>query len=344
MKSKKILLYIRMLGIVFLILLFYSSFTVSAAEPYVVVIDPGHGGENLGTNYLPTPEKYYNMIVANHMKTRLEEYENIVVYMTHTEDVDMTLEERAKFADSVDADFLFSLHFNQSIEHKIYGAEVWIPTEGALYGRSYGMAYEFLDEFEQMGLFNRGIKTRLGKKGDDYYGIIRHCASFGIPALIVEHCHVDHPYDVPYLMSEASLQEFGYHNADAVARYFALSTKDGSINNSEYAPLEMPAVSGRVSQDFTKPVLAVAELVTYDRLRGNAVFHLTAMEKESYIQHYAYSLDNGLSWSMYYPWTQGVNSMTIQVNVRYSKTNRVLFKVLNQYDNDRIAEPVYLHP
>ncbi len=47
---------------------------------------------------------------------------------------------------------------------------------------------------------------------------------------------------------------------------------------------------------------------------------------------------------MYHPWTRGVNSMTMQVNMRYSKTNRVLFKVLNQYDNNRIAEPVYLHP
>ncbi len=36
-----------------------------AAEPVVIVIDPGHGGENLGTDYLPIPEKTYTMTVAS---------------------------------------------------------------------------------------------------------------------------------------------------------------------------------------------------------------------------------------------------------------------------------------
>ena len=31
-----------------------------AAKPIVIVIDPGHGGSNLGTNYLPIPENIYN--------------------------------------------------------------------------------------------------------------------------------------------------------------------------------------------------------------------------------------------------------------------------------------------
>ena len=39
-----------------------------AAEPVVIVIDPGHGGENLGTDYLPIPEKTYTMTVALYMK------------------------------------------------------------------------------------------------------------------------------------------------------------------------------------------------------------------------------------------------------------------------------------
>lgn len=322
---------------------FLHSDTVSAREPVVIVIDPGHGGKNLGTTYLPIAEKYYNMTVALHMKERMEQYENVIVYMTHTEDIDMSLEERAEFADSVDADFLFSLHFNQSIEHKIYGAEVWIPSEGALYSKGYGMAHEFLKEFEEMGLFNRGIKTRLGKKGNDYYGIIRKSALFDIPAIIVEHCHVDHPYDLPYLESEDILCEFGYRNADAVARYFSLSMRDGSIDNSEYAPLEIPEPSGRVSQDYTKPVYAAAELIFYDRFRKYGVFHVSASEQESYIQYYAYSLDDGLTWSDYYPWSKGVNNVTATVNLWQSKSNKIIFKVLNQYDNDRKSNTVFLH-
>lgn len=329
-----------MLSIGLMISILFCSNQVYAKEQVVIVIDPGHGGENLGTTYLPIAEKYYNMTVALYMKERLEEYEDVVVYMTHTEDIDMSLKERAEYANSVDADFLLSLHFNQSIEHKIYGAEVWIPSEGFLYSQGYGMANEFIKEFSDMGLFNRGIKTRLGKNGDDYYGIIRNCALFDIPALIVEHCHVDHPNDISYLKSEDALKEFGYRNADAVARYFALTTKDGSVDNSEYAPLAVPTPNGRVSQDYTKPAYVKAELIISDRYRQYATFHLTALEQESYIQHYAYSLDNGLTWSMYYPWTKGVNNMTIAVKTAFSRSNRIIFKVLNQYDMEAIADAV----
>lgn len=342
MKKRIISFYIKLFCISTIFSLLFHSDTVSAREPIVVVIDPGHGGENLGTSYLPISEKYYNMEVAMYMKERLEEYEGVIVYMTHTDDIDMSLKERAEFAHSVDADFLFSLHFNQSIEHKIYGAEVWIPSQGTLYSQGYGMAKEFLKEFEEMGLFNRGIKTRLGKSGDDYYGIIRNSALFDIPAIIVEHCHVDQAHDLPFLESVDSLREFGYRNADAVARYFSLSTKDGSVDNSEYAPMDVPIPDGRISQDYTKPVYATAELIFYNRFRQYAMFHLTAAEQESYIQHYAYSLDGGLTWSDYYPWTKGVKDMTVLVNLRFSKSKQIIFKVLNQYDIAQLSNQVIL--
>ena len=329
--------------ILFSLLELFSPIHVYAKEPIVIVIDPGHGGENFGTTYLPIAEKYYNMTVAMYMKERLEEYEDAIVYLTHTEDTDMSLQERAEFANSVDADFLFSLHFNQSISHNIYGAEIWIPSEGTLYSQGYGMANEFMKEFDEMGLFHRGIKTKLGKKGDDYYGIIRHCALFDIPALIIEHCHVDHPNDIPYLESDNALKEFGYRNADAVARYFALSTKDGSVDNSEYAPLAVPTPNGRVSQDYTAPVFAKAELVVSDRFRQYATIHVTALEQETYIQYYAYSLDDGLTWSKYYPWTRTVNNMTIRVNTAFYNTNRIVFKVSNQYDTEVITNAVTIY-
>lgn len=343
MNKRKIYHSITFVCLLLLFVLFFDSKPAFAKEPFVIVIDPGHGGENLGTTYLPTAEKYYNMTVALHMKERMEQYENVVVYMTHTEDIDMTLKERAEFANSVQADFLFSLHFNQSIEHKIYGAEVWIPSEGVLYSQGYGMAYEFVKEFDEMGLFHRGIKTRLGKDGDDYYGIIRHSALYDIPAIIIEHCHVDHPYDIPYLTSEERLREFGYRNADAVARYFSLSMKDGSVDNSMYAPIAAPIPVDRMSHDYTKPVYVVAELIAYDRFRKFGFFHISALELESYLQHYAYSLDNGLTWSEFYPWTREVNNMTVVVDIGESKSNTIIFRVLNQYDNSKMSNTIYLH-
>lgn len=306
--------------------------TAYAANPVVVVIDPGHGGENLGTDYLPIPEKFYTMQVALYMKEELEKYNNVTVYLTHTQDTDMGLEERAEFAKSVNADFLFSLHFNMSISHALYGSEVWVPSTGTLYSQGYSAGTEFLMQFEQMGLFNRGIKTRIGSKGTDYYGIIKHCSLRDIPAIIVEHCHVDHINDVANIQSRSKLKELGMCDAMAVARYFGLEKKDGTANYSTYAPLAVPVPEGRVYDDTTAPLYLEAKLLDYNTTSRYATVELESLDNESPLQYYAFSTDNGLTWSILQPWNKGQNKMTVTVNIGYGKKDTLLFKVMNLYD------------
>ena len=306
--------------------------TAYAAEPVVVVIDPGHGGENLGTDYLPIPEKVYTMQVALYMKEELEKYNNVTVYLTHTEDIDMDLDERADFAKSVNADFLFSLHFNMSISHALYGSEVWVPSTGTLYSRGYSAGNEFLMQFEQMGLFNRGIKTRIGSKGTDYYGIIKHCALRDIPAIIVEHCHVDHINDVANIQSQSRLKELGVRDATAGARDFGLVKKVGEADYSAYAPLAVPVPEERVYNDTTAPLYLEAKLLDYNSTSRYATVELNALDYESPLQYYAFSTDNGLTWSTLQAWNKGQNEMTVTVNIGYGKKDSLLFKVMNLYD------------
>lgn len=306
---------------------------VYAAKPVRVVIDPGHGGENLGTDYLPIPEKYYTMQVALYMKEELEKYKNVEVYLTHTQDIDMDLTERAEFAQAVNADFLFSLHFNMSLSHTLYGSEIWVPSEGVLYSQGYSAGNEFLMQFEQvMGLFNRGIKTRIGQKGTDYYGIIKQCALRNIPAIIVEHCHVDYISDIANIQSQEKLQELGVCDATAVARYFGLEKKDGSADYSGYAPLAVPVPTSRVINDTTAPVYLEARLLNYNSTSRYATVELNSLDNESPLQYYAFSTDNGLTWSALQPWYKGQNTMTVTVNVGYGKKDILLFKVMNLYD------------
>lgn len=318
-----------------------NTLFVSAAEPIVIVIDPGHGGENTGTEYLSVPEKSYNMIVAMYMKTYLEQYQNVKVYLTHTDDTDLSLADRAEFAKSVNADFLFSLHFNMSIDHTLYGSEIWIPSSGSFYSQSYSIATEFVKEFQEMGLFNRGIKTRVGKTGDDYYGIIRQCGLRNIPAVIVEHCHVDHPNDISYIQSDEKLREFGERDAKAVARYFGLTSKDNKTDYSSYVPLAIPVPENRVYQDTTPPVYVNTRLLKYDKINHSASILLTALDYESPLQYYSYSMDGGLTWSTYLPWDGLNTNMTVTVNCPHS-SNKIIFKVLNQYDYDTLSNQVIL--
>lgn len=312
-------------------------FETNAAESIVVVIDPGHGGKNLGTDYLPIPEKAYTMVVAQHMKEALEKYQNVKVYLTHTDDIDMSLKERAEFAASVKADFLFSLHFNMSLSHDLYGSEVWVPSTGQLYSQGYSAANEFLMQFEEMGLFNRGIKTRIGSNGkSDYYGIIRESSLRGIPAIIVEHCHVDNINDETYMQSPEMLKEFGVRDAEAVARYFGLVSKDGVTDYSSYAPLAVPVPASRVWNDTTAPLYVSANLLKYDQTGKYATVELTAVDEESVIQYYSYSYDNGLTWSALQPWAKGSPTLTVSVNMGYGKKDTLIFRAYNLYD--RITE------
>lgn len=338
------------LFLVTIMLSFFVAFTiypgnmVKAADPIIIVIDPGHGGANLGTNFLPTPEKDYTMMVALYMKKSLEQYDNVEVYLTHNDDIDMSLKERAEFAESVNADFLYSLHFNMSENHTLYGSEVWIPSTGILFSQGYSQGYEFIKEFTEMGLFNRGIKTRVSQNsGEDYYGIIRQCALRDIPAIIVEHCHVDHANDIANIISNDKLKEFGERDARAVARYFGLTTKDKKTDYRDYAPIAVPVPSERVWQDLTPPEYVKASLIKYDKISKYASFTLSATDPETNLLYYSYSTDDGQNWSVYQPWKSSSGNMTVTVKMNYGKKDSVMFKVLNQYDKETISEPICLY-
>ena len=119
----------------------------------VIVIDPGHGGSNLGADYNGFLEKEMNMVVANAMYAELSIYEDVTVYMTHTDtETDMTIQARADFAASVNADFLFCLHFNMSPENKLFGSEVWVSAFGEENREGYRFGCVQMDTMEEMGL------------------------------------------------------------------------------------------------------------------------------------------------------------------------------------------------
>ena len=91
---------------------FCSSLEAAAApraqetgERVTIVIDPGHGGENEGTLEGIVQEKKMTMVTAMAMYEELLKYDNVDVYLTHTEDVNLSLADRAQFAAERNADF-----------------------------------------------------------------------------------------------------------------------------------------------------------------------------------------------------------------------------------------------
>ena len=80
-----------------------------------VILDPGHGGSDGGAvamlNGEEIAEKDIDVAVTNLVKMLLER-KNIQVLLTRTEDVDMDLKARTRFANGTDADLFVSLHCN----------------------------------------------------------------------------------------------------------------------------------------------------------------------------------------------------------------------------------------
>jgi N-acetylmuramoyl-L-alanine amidase len=89
--------------------------SVPASPSRVIVIDPGHGGTNPGTRSVVEArnEKEYTLDWAKRLAPLLAQ-QGWQVFLTRTNDVDVSLPDRAALADARHADLFLSLHFNAS--------------------------------------------------------------------------------------------------------------------------------------------------------------------------------------------------------------------------------------
>lgn len=333
-------------------LLIFSPLEAEAADrlqdtgdKLVIVIDPGHGGDNRGTLENNHEEKFMTMTTALAMYEELQKYDNVEVYLTRTEDVKMSLEERAEFAASVDADFMFSIHYNASANHELYGSEVWVSLYPPYNGYGLQFGYEFLTEARNMGLLVRGVKTRRGDNGD-YYGIIRYSIEQNLPAVIIEHCHVDNDRDTDYCDSDADLKAFGVVDATAVARYFGLSSRELGVDYSSHFPIDASATSlnSLTQYDDTKP--DVCEIALAEGKDGKAVsadgvlfIDVTAADYDSPLMYYSYSLDGGATFSKREIWP-GCDTLTgaytdtfrLELEIPDNISPEIILRAYNPYD------------
>ena len=299
----------------------------------VVVIDPGHGGKNLGGEYEDYTEKDMTMVVANAMKEELEKYEGITVYMTRTDDRELSLDERCAFAESVDADFLFCLHFNMSGEHTLFGAECWVSAFGENYSMGYSFASIEIDMLQELGLYSRGIKTRLNERGIDYYGILRHSVERDIPCVLIEHCHLDHENDQPFYDHDQKLKDFGVLDATAVAKYFGLRSEKLGVDYSNYQNLEVPVPPYVVAPDRTEPDICLIEVSEQKMETSEVTVTLFADDYDSGMLYYTYSYDNGEHFSELQKWPdKNVDTFSFTIQVPPHIVPQIVVNGYNGYD------------
>ena len=206
--------------------------TVVVSDELCIVLDPGHGGNDCGAvnSKKRLVERDINQKIANKLRKELEKYDGVVVYMTHgtmPKSSSMSLDSRAAFAKTVDADVLISLHINAG-STTARGAEVYIPRQ-KYHSQMKGLGTSIMRELTSVGLNNRGVKIRTTSSGTryadgslaDYYGIIRNSVKRKFPGIIIEHAFISSS-DYRFLNSNAKINRLAMADLKGIVKYYDL--------------------------------------------------------------------------------------------------------------------------
>lgn len=102
-----------------------------------VVIDPGHGGSDVGAHRNGVNESQITLKISKMLAKRLKGTE-FQPHLTRSEDINLGLKERVDFAHEIKADIFLSIHANASPDKRAKGAEFYFqnqlePSEAARY-------------------------------------------------------------------------------------------------------------------------------------------------------------------------------------------------------------------
>lgn len=194
----------------------------------VLVLDPGHGGANVGTHSLVDGrfEKEFTLDWARRLKPLLET-NGWTVFLTRTNDSDVSLSNRVAIAEAHHASLFISLHFNSAAPDKIQnGLETYCLTPTGMPSTlTRGYTDFWTERFpnnsfdeENLQLAVRLHAALLRSSGEEDRGI-RRARFMGVllgqkrPAILIEGGYLSNPREANKIESA----EFRQKLAEAVA-------------------------------------------------------------------------------------------------------------------------------
>ncbi len=122
---------------------FPGTGTAGFRRPIVLVIDPGHGGDDVGAK---SPngryEKDLTLALARRLRAAAIDALSIQVFLTRDGDTEIALDERAAIANNFNADVFLSLHANGSRVVSATGTEVFFLSYSAVDDESRRVAIQ----------------------------------------------------------------------------------------------------------------------------------------------------------------------------------------------------------
>ncbi|HEX7095442.1 MAG TPA: N-acetylmuramoyl-L-alanine amidase [Acidimicrobiales bacterium] len=169
-----------------------------------VVIDPGHGGTEVGAVADDLTEADLNLAVALELERILEE-EGLTVVLTRYADYKLPIESRTNIVNALKPLVFVSIHHNGGVaaQRSTPGTEVYYQVNDPSSRRLAGLVWE--DVFAAFSAYggpwrggdDAGAIYRLGRDGSDFYGVLRRTA--GVPSVLIEAAYLSHAREADLL-------------------------------------------------------------------------------------------------------------------------------------------------
>ena len=201
---------------------------VRGEQPLVVVLDPGHGGQDSGAMCGTVLEKDLALDVALRAEVLLRAA-GLSTVLTRDDDRYVSLAERASLGNREDNSLFVSIHFNDGARPTISGVETyyalqqsaspglfsWLPFLPRVDSGPVTAQSESLAGLIQAALVERTQAANRGTKPEQYYVIanVRH------PAALVEGGFLTNKADVMKLATAEYRQQIASAISDGVRRY-----------------------------------------------------------------------------------------------------------------------------
>lgn len=201
--------------------------TPEAEKALLVVLDPGHGGNDEGTSHGDIQEKDINLSLALSVKDRLEKlgYE---VLLTRQGDTYVSPEDRIAFANDREADAFVSIHQNACEESSVTGIETWytaqnLSGEPETLSRETENTDDLSDESRRLARLVHGqtvsqskAKDREAKGGSEYIVTV----NAHMPACLIETGFLSNETECAALNSKEYQDKLAAGIAEGIDLYF----------------------------------------------------------------------------------------------------------------------------
>lgn len=173
----------------------------------VIVVDPGHGGYDVGADKGDIYEKNISLAICSKLKA-ISKNDKFKIYFTRETDTYPTVEERVQFVNNIHPDLFISVHCNWYDNDVINGTGVlYNEKNNSSINSSYWLANIVNDELNKScGMANKGLM-----EGNSIY-IVRRSE---VPVALAEIGFMSNDSDLKILMSDKGQQNAanGIHNS-----------------------------------------------------------------------------------------------------------------------------------